>query len=144
MSHDTPRMMRLKTLFRPFLDPPDRGINLMDVPRSDTKLIGEGRPVKHTVDQRSVTWILGVRIPISRIHFCRRSFKRYVPEFCRTITTRGTGVGWFGIGTNTSLKMTSDTSVIGNAIDSGIGLSITIDNLRVFINKTLSILSAYQ
>ncbi len=33
---------------------------------------------------------------------------------------------------------------VGNAIDSGIGLSITIDNLRVFINKTLSILSAYQ
>ncbi len=35
-------------------------------------------------------------------------------------------------------------SEVGNAIDSGIGLSITIDNLRVFINKTLSILSAYQ
>jgi hypothetical protein len=83
----------------------------MDVTRSDTKLIGEGRPVKHTVDQRSVTWIFGVRIPISRIHFGRRSFKRYVPEFCRTITTRGTGVGWFGSGTNTSLNMTSDTSV---------------------------------
>ena len=33
---------------------------------------------------------------------------------------------------------------IGNAIDSGMGLSITIDKLRVFINKTLSILSAYQ
>ena len=29
-------------------------------------------------------------------------------------------------------------------IDSGMGLSITIDKLRVFINKTLSILSAYQ
>ena len=29
-------------------------------------------------------------------------------------------------------------------IDSGIGLSITIDWLRVFINKTLSIESAYQ
>jgi hypothetical protein len=34
--------------------------------------------------------------------------------------------------------------VVGNAIDSDIGLSITIDNLRVFINKTLSILNAYQ
>ena len=34
--------------------------------------------------------------------------------------------------------------LLGNAIDSGIGLSITIDKLRVFINKTLSILSAYQ
>ncbi len=33
---------------------------------------------------------------------------------------------------------------VGNTIDSGIGLSITIDNLRVFINQTLSILSAYQ
>jgi hypothetical protein len=33
---------------------------------------------------------------------------------------------------------------LGNAIDSGMGLSITIDKLRVFINKTLSILSAYQ
>ena len=38
----------------------------------------------------------------------------------------------------------SPTDLVGNAIDSGIGLSITIDNLRVFINKTLSILSAYQ
>jgi hypothetical protein len=28
---------------------------------------------------------------------------------------------------------------IGNAIDSGMGLLITIDKLRVFINKTLSI-----
>ena len=35
-------------------------------------------------------------------------------------------------------------SIIGHAIDSGIDLSITIDKLRVFINKTLSILSAYQ
>ncbi len=34
--------------------------------------------------------------------------------------------------------------LVGDAIDSGIGLSITIDKLRVFINKTLSILSAYQ
>ncbi len=34
----------------------------------------------------------------------------------------------------------SDT-LLGNTIDSDIGLSITIDNLRVFINKTLSILS---
>ena len=33
---------------------------------------------------------------------------------------------------------------VGHAIDSGIGLSITIDKLRVFINKTLSILSVYQ
>ena len=33
---------------------------------------------------------------------------------------------------------------IGHTIDSGIGLSITIDKLRVFINKTLSILSVYQ
>jgi hypothetical protein len=33
---------------------------------------------------------------------------------------------------------------IGHAIDSGIDLSIKIDKLRVFINKTLSILSAYQ
>jgi len=34
--------------------------------------------------------------------------------------------------------------ILGNAIDSGIGLSITIDKLGVFINKTLSIFSAYQ
>jgi hypothetical protein len=34
--------------------------------------------------------------------------------------------------------------LLGNAIDSGMGLSITIDKLRVFINKTLSILSSYQ
>jgi hypothetical protein len=33
---------------------------------------------------------------------------------------------------------------LGHAIDSGIDLSIKIDKLRVFINKTLSILSAYQ
>ncbi len=33
---------------------------------------------------------------------------------------------------------------VGNSIDSGMGLSITIDKLRVFINKTLSILSVYQ
>ncbi len=33
---------------------------------------------------------------------------------------------------------------IGHTIDSGIGLSMTIDKLRVFINKTLSILNAYQ
>ena len=35
-------------------------------------------------------------------------------------------------------------SMLGHAIDSGIGLSIKIDKLRVFINKTSSILSAYQ
>ena len=33
---------------------------------------------------------------------------------------------------------------VENSIDSGIGLSITIDKLRVFINKTLSILRPYQ
>jgi hypothetical protein len=33
---------------------------------------------------------------------------------------------------------------VGHAIDSGNGLSITIDKFRVFVNKTLSILSAYQ
>jgi hypothetical protein len=38
----------------------------------------------------------------------------------------------------------NQTEMIGNAIDSGMGLSITIDKFRVFINKTLSILSAYQ
>jgi len=36
------------------------------------------------------------------------------------------------------------TDVLGHSIDSGIGLSITIDKIQVFINKTLSILSAYQ
>jgi hypothetical protein len=40
--------------------------------------------------------------------------------------------------------VTEPTRRLGNAIDSGIGLSITIDKLRLFINKTLSILSAYQ
>jgi hypothetical protein len=35
-------------------------------------------------------------------------------------------------------------AALEHAIDSGIGLSETIDKLRVFINKTLSILSAYQ
>jgi len=34
--------------------------------------------------------------------------------------------------------------MIDHAIDSGIGLSITIDKLQVFIKKTLSILMAYQ
>jgi hypothetical protein len=38
----------------------------------------------------------------------------------------------------------SRVCMIGYTIDSGIGLSITIDKHRVFINKTLSILSAYQ
>jgi hypothetical protein len=33
---------------------------------------------------------------------------------------------------------------LGHDIDSGIDLSIKIDKLRVFINKTLSILSDYQ
>ena len=33
---------------------------------------------------------------------------------------------------------------VGHAIYNGIGLSITNDKLRVFINETLSILSAYQ
>jgi hypothetical protein len=33
---------------------------------------------------------------------------------------------------------------VGNTVDSGFGLSITIDKLSVFVNKTLSILSAYQ
>jgi hypothetical protein len=40
--------------------------------------------------------------------------------------------------------MAEGCDALGNAIDSGMGLSITIDKLRVFINKTLSILSAYQ
>jgi len=35
-------------------------------------------------------------------------------------------------------------SRVGHPIDSGMGLSIRIDKLRVFINKTLSILSVYQ
>ncbi len=34
--------------------------------------------------------------------------------------------------------------VLGNTIDSGMDLSITIDTVRVFINKTLSVLSVYQ
>ncbi len=42
------------------------------------------------------------------------------------------------------LVSTYGQELVGNAIDSGMGLSITIDKLRVFINKTLSILSAYQ
>ena len=32
----------------------------------------------------------------------------------------------------------STTTSLGHPIDSGMGLSITIDKLRVFINKTLS------
>ncbi len=40
--------------------------------------------------------------------------------------------------------MTHTRYGIGHAIDSGIVLSIKIDKLRVFINKTLSILSSYQ
>jgi hypothetical protein len=43
-----------------------------------------------------------------------------------------------------SVKSRGFCKSIGNAIDSGMGLSITIDKLRVFINKKLSILSAYQ
>jgi len=35
-------------------------------------------------------------------------------------------------------------AALRDAIDSGIGLSITIDKLRMFVNKTLSILNAYQ
>ncbi len=46
------------------------------------------------------------------------------------------------------IKSSSGGSVtahrLGNAIDSGMGLSITIDKFRVFIYKTLSILSVYQ
>ncbi len=45
---------------------------------------------------------------------------------------------------NDKLLVMSVHQLVGHAIDSGIGLSITIDKLRVFINKTLSILSAYQ
>jgi hypothetical protein len=41
-------------------------------------------------------------------------------------------------------KISVTEEKVGNAIDSGMVLSITIDKLRVFINKTLSILSAYQ
>ncbi len=33
---------------------------------------------------------------------------------------------------------------VGHTIDSGSGLSITIDKIQGFINKTLSILSTYQ
>jgi hypothetical protein len=44
----------------------------------------------------------------------------------------------------TKPKIGEAPTALGHAIDSGIGLSITIDKLRVFINKTLSILSAYQ
>jgi hypothetical protein len=33
---------------------------------------------------------------------------------------------------------------VGNVFNTGMGLPITIDKLRVFINKTLSILSVYQ
>jgi hypothetical protein len=51
-----------------------------------------------------------------------------------------TGIHNYG----SSLLLLVKERPIGNAIDSGIDLSITIDNLRVFINKTLSILSAYQ
>ena len=43
-----------------------------------------------------------------------------------------------------SVPSQSQVNVVGNAIDSGMVLSITIDKLRVFINNTLSILSAYQ
>ena len=43
-----------------------------------------------------------------------------------------------------SKKIEPKDGEVGHAIDSGIGYSITIDKLRVFINKTLSILSAYQ
>ncbi len=40
--------------------------------------------------------------------------------------------------------MTCGVDRVGHTIDSGIVLSIKIDKLRVFINKTLSILSTYQ
>ena len=61
-------------------------------------------------------------------------------------TTKDTTMNTRQILSNKSNPQTSNlgSSELGNAIDSGIGLSITIDNLRVFINKTLSILSAYQ
>jgi hypothetical protein len=44
--------------------------------------------------------------------------------------------------TTHKVKTQQVTRILGNTIDSGIGLSITIDKLRVLINKTLSILSA--
>ena len=45
---------------------------------------------------------------------------------------------------HTDIRLEDVGETIGNTIDSGIDLSITMDNLRMFINKTLSILSAYQ
>ena len=42
------------------------------------------------------------------------------------------------------VRTREEVDMLGHTIDSGIVLSITIDKLRVFINKTLSILSAYQ
>ncbi len=35
-------------------------------------------------------------------------------------------------------------TLLGNTIDSGMDLSITVDKFRVFMNKTLSISSVYQ
>ncbi len=51
-------------------------------------------------------------------------------------------VGWPSKKHPEVLLWTTDNT-IGHSIDSGIDLSITIDKFRVFINKTLSILSAY-
>jgi hypothetical protein len=49
---------------------------------------------------------------------------------------------WQEVGRRKGLKEV--VQLVGDTIDIGNGLSITIDKLRVFINKTLSILSAYQ
>jgi hypothetical protein len=46
--------------------------------------------------------------------------------------------------TDTVVRLEDVRKTTGNVIDSGIDLSITIDKIRVFINKTLSTLSVYQ
>jgi hypothetical protein len=90
------------------------------------------------------------KVKIKPIYECRCNERLQTKRFMRLAHT-GLVVELEHLKTKTRLtKLPSEksliefTSPLGNAIDSGMGLSITIDKLRVFINKTLSILSAYQ
>ena len=55
---------------------------------------------------------------------------------CRAASTENFKFAHFEIVINIDFLSDIMTTTVGHPIDSGIGLSITIDKLRVFINKT--------